>query len=45
MMPFTIGLHTLFVKKVVYHVFSHNYAKSKVDLYDSLPLEKNIDFS
>ena len=23
---------------------SHNYATTKIDSYDSLPLEKNIDF-
>ena len=35
-MPFFIGLDTLQAKKMV----SHNYARTKVDSYDSLPLEK-----
>ena len=26
-------------------VFSHYYAKIKVNSYDSLPLEKNVDFA
>ena len=27
------------------YVISHNYARIKIDLYDSLPLEENIDFT
>ena len=30
------------VKSVIRYVISHNYAKIKVDLYDSLPLEKTL---
>ena len=33
------------VKSGITFVISHNYAKIKVDSYDSLPLEKNNDFS
>ena len=44
MMPFTVGLDTLLVTKVVLYVFSRNYLNIKVDSYDSLPLEENIDF-
>ena len=41
MMPFTIGLDTLSVKKSGNgHAFSHNYSKIKVDTYASLPVEK-----
>ena len=39
MMPFTIGLHSLYVKKVVNtskYAFSHYYTKIKVDYFDSL---------
>ena len=28
----------------IIYVFSHNYAKMKVDWYDSLPLEKGLTF-
>ena len=38
MMQFTIELDFSLVKKVALHVFSHNYAKMKVDSSDSLPL-------
>ena len=30
------------VKSGIVYVFSHNYAKIKVDSYDSLPLEKTL---
>ena len=30
------------VKSVIMYVISHNYAKIKVDSYDSLPLEKML---
>ena len=33
------------VKSDITCLFSHHCAKIKVDSYDSLPLEKNIDFS
>ena len=33
------------VKSGITYVISHNYAKIKVDSYDSLSLEKNNDFS
>lgn len=45
MILFTIGLDILKVKKVLLHVFSHNYAKLKIDSFDSSPLEKTIDFT
>ena len=32
------------VKSGTTYAFSHNYAKIKVDSYDSLPLEKNLNF-
>ena len=32
------------VKSGITYVLSHDYAKIKIDSYDSLPLEKNIDF-
>ena len=32
------------VKSGITYVISHDYAKIKIDSYDSLPLEKNIDF-
>ena len=32
-------------KSGITYVFSHNYAKIKIDSYDSLPLEKNINFA
>ena len=39
MMPFATGI----VKKSgITYVFSHNYAKIKIDSYDSLPLEKAL---
>ena len=33
------------VKGGITQVIFHNYAKMKVDSFDSLPLEKNNDFS
>ena len=39
---FTIELDILFAKKVVSHVFSHNYARIKIDSYDSLFPEKTL---
>ena len=36
--------YLIVVKSSIKFVISHNYAKMKVDSYDSLPLEKNIDF-
>ena len=42
-MPFTIGLVISWVKKVVLHMcFSHNYARVKIDSYDSFLLEKKL---
>ena len=43
-MSFTIELDILLVKKWHYicYIFSHYYAKTKVDSYDSLPLEKTL---
>ena len=35
MIPFTVGLG-------ITYVFSHNYAKIEVGLYDELPLEKTL---
>ena len=32
------------VKSGITYVISHNYAKAKVDSYDSLPLEKTLTF-
>ena len=32
------------VKRSITYVISHNYAKIKVDSYDSLPLEKTMTF-
>ena len=43
MIPFTTGLD-ISVKSVIAYVISHNYARIKVDSYDSLPVEKT-DFS
>ena len=31
--------------QTVEYVFSHNYARIKIDLYDPLSLEKNIEFA
>ena len=31
-------------KSGIVYIISHNYVKSKVDSYDSLPLEKTITF-
>ena len=45
MMPSTIRLDTLLVKKSgITNVFSHNYARVKVDTYGSLPLKKTLTF-
>ena len=33
----------LYVKKVALHVMFHNFAKIKVDSYDSLPLEETLN--
>ena len=33
------------LKSSMTDVFSHYYAKIKVNSYDSLPLEKNVDFA
>ena len=33
------------VKSGIIYVFSHNYAKMKVNSYGSMPLEKNIGFA
>ena len=32
------------MKSGIINVFSHHYAKFKVDLYDSLPIEKILTF-
>ena len=37
-------IYLIGVKSVIAYVISHNYAKIKVDLYDSLPLEKALTF-
>ena len=43
MMLFTIELDSLQVKEVVLNMFfSHNYAKIKINSYDSFPLEKTL---
>ena len=45
MMPFTIELDTLQAKKGgITCVISHNYAKTKFDLFDSFSLEKTWAF-
>ena len=31
-------------KSGITYVFSHNYARNKIDSYDSLPLEKTMNF-
>ena len=31
-------------KRVITYVFSHNYAKIKIDSYDTLPVEKILTF-
>ena len=36
--------YLLSVKSGITYVISHNYAKIKIDLYDSLPLEKTVTF-
>ena len=45
MILFTIALDILSVKKVVLHIFlSDNYARIRIDSYDSLDLEKTLTF-
>ena len=39
-MPFTRELDILSQKSEITYAFSHNYARIKIDSYDSLPLEK-----
>ena len=41
-MPFTRELDILSQKSEITYAFSHNYARIKIDSYDSLPLEKNF---
>ena len=42
MMPFPIGLDLISQKSDITYVFSHYYAKIKVDSYDSLSEEKTL---
>ena len=45
-MPFAIGVDILQVKEVVLHMFLiHNYERTKIDSYYSLPVERNIHFA
>ena len=45
MMPFTVGLDISSVKKnSITYIISQNYARIKVDSYNSLPLEKTLTF-
>ena len=32
-------------ESVITYIISNNYAKTKIGLYDFLPVEKNIDFA
>ena len=32
-------------KSGITYVFPHNYVRIKIDSYDSLPLEKSMDFA
>ena len=41
-MPVTRELDILSQKSEITYAFSHNYARIKIDSYDSLPLEKNF---
>ena len=43
-MPFTRELDILSQKSEITYAFSHNYARIKIDSYDSLPLEKILNF-
>ena len=45
MMPFNRIRYLIGQKSDIPYVFSHNYARSKNDLYDSLPSEKKNYFS
>ena len=40
----TTGLDLVEVKSGITYPFSHNYARTKADSYDSLPLEKTLTF-
>ena len=42
--PYSTGLDLISVKSGIIYIISHNYAKIKVDSYDSLPLEKTMTF-
>ena len=44
MIPFTTGFYILSIKIGIAYIISHNYATTKVDSYDSLPLEKTMTF-
>ena len=41
----TLFATELALTAVLQYIFSHNFAKIKVDSYDSLPIERNIDFA
>ena len=43
-MPFTRELDILSQKSEITYAFSHNYARIKINSYDSLPLEKILNF-
>ena len=43
-MPFTRELDILSQKSEITYAFSHNYARIKIDSYDSLALEKILNF-
>ena len=43
-MLFTRELDILSQKSEITYAFSHNYARIKIDSYDSLPLEKILNF-
>ena len=44
LIPYSTGLDLINVKSGIIYIISHNYAKIKVDSYDSLPLEKTMTF-
>ena len=44
MIPYSTGLDLINVKNGIIYIISHNYAKIKVDSYDSLRLEKTMTF-
>ena len=44
MILYSTGLDLINVKSSIIYIISHNYAKIKVDSYDSLPLEKTMTF-